>query len=182
LPDGGCVSDVELRQLALQLKKAVEYARSLKDWELRRDDLANGFWHSIYADLSEGKPGLFGAVTSRAEAQVMRLACLYALLDHSKEIRAEDLFAAVAVWNYCEASARFTFGDALGDPLADELLQMLKQAPDGLTRTDLNNAFSRNRARAEIGRALTVLAENGLATCKAERTEGRPAERWLPLR
>jgi len=111
----------------------------------------------------------------------MRLACLYALLDRSSEVRAEHLFAAMAVWNYCEASARFIFGDALGDPLADELLSRLRQAPDGLTRTELSNALGRNRVGAHIDRALIVLAENGLAKCQTERTEGRPAERWFAL-
>ena len=111
----------------------------------------------------------------------MRLACIYALLDHSREICGEHLFAAMAVWNYCEASARFIFGDALGDPLADELLLRLRQSPDGLTRTELNNALGRNRVGADIDRALRVLAENGLAKCETERTEGRPAERWFAL-
>jgi hypothetical protein len=181
LPDGGRVPEARLKQLQRKLAAAVSHARSLNVCELKRDADANEFWHMIYPDLSEGKPGLFGAVTSRAEAQVMRLACLYALLDCSLLIRPEHLFAAIAVWNYCEASARFIFGDSLGDPLADELLQMLRQNPAGLTRTDLSNALGRNRARTEIGRALTVLVENGLATSKLERTEGRPAERWFAV-
>ena len=50
-------------------------------------------WCAIYEKLSEGKPGLLGAVISRAEAQVVRLALLYALLDCSKLIRAEHLEA-----------------------------------------------------------------------------------------
>ena len=135
----------------------------------------------MYAELSEGKLGLFGAVTSRAEAQVMRIACLYAVLDLSREINAEHLGAAKAVWKYCEDSARFVFGDALGDPLADELLGLLRQSLQGLTRTELNNALGRNKASAYIGRALALLAEYGLAKGKREETPGRSAERWFAV-
>jgi len=59
----------------------------------------------------------------RAEAQVVRLALIYALLDCAREIRAEHLRAALAIWTYCEASARFIWGDSLGDPTADEILR-----------------------------------------------------------
>ena len=70
----------------------------------------------------------------RAEAQTMRLACLYALLDRSEKVRAEHLVAALALWTYCEASARWIFGDELGDPVADEILDALRVNPAGLTK------------------------------------------------
>lgn len=44
-------------------------------------------WQAIYHDLSEGKPGLLGAVLSRAEAQVLRLSVFYALLDKSDMVK-----------------------------------------------------------------------------------------------
>ena len=88
---------------------------------MRRDDQARDLWGRVYPELSDGKPGLLGAVTSRAESQVMRLACVYALLDCSAEIRVEHLNAALAVWQYCHDSARFIFGDSLGDPTANEI-------------------------------------------------------------
>jgi len=182
LPDGGRVPEAERCQLEESLRGIVEYAHSLGQHELRRSAEAKTLWHSLYAELSDGKPGLFGAVTSRAEAQVMRLACLYALLDRSPEIRKEHLMAALALWKYCEGSARFIFGDALGDPLADELLRILRLSIDGMTRTELNNACGRNKLAAEIGRALTLLAERGFATKTTEATSGRPTERWFACR
>ena len=40
------------------------------------------------------------------------------------------------------SNARFIFGDALGDPIADEILRALRRAgPDGLTRWDISNLF-----------------------------------------
>jgi hypothetical protein len=178
LPDGGYIPEADFDRLATQMKQAVEFANSLGDYEIRRDPEAKALWHSIYANLSEGKHGLFGAVTSRAEAQVMRLACIYALLDRSTEVRKVHLEAALAVWNYCEASARYIFGDALGDPLADTLLSLLRLNPQGLTRTEINNILGRNRKSENIERPLLLLSKLGLARIEIQQTTGRPIERW----
>ncbi len=181
LPDGGHVPDTELQCLVERLKGALEFALSLGDFELRRDDTASAYWHQIYPHLSADKPGLFGAVTSRAEAQVMRLACVYALLDQSPEVCIEHLLAAEAVWKYCEASAQFIFGDSLGNPLADELLRQLRQAPQGLTRTELSNALGRNKSAEQIGQALKLLTGQGHANAKMVQTSGRAAEHWFAV-
>ena len=97
LPEGGKLGDTEkfdavFNPLTLKLKEVVEFARGIH--EIQRDDNARILWREIYSQLSEGRTGLFGAVTARAEAQTMRLACLYALLDSSPIIRFEHLEAA----------------------------------------------------------------------------------------
>ena len=50
---------------------------------MKRDEKARELWEEVYPELSDGQPGLVGDVTSRAEAQVLRLAALYAVLDFS---------------------------------------------------------------------------------------------------
>ena len=125
--------------------------------------------------------GLYGTVTNRAEPQTMRLAMIYALLDRSKSIEPEHLNAGLAVWSYCEASARFIFGDAIGDTTGDEVLKKLRANQDGMTRTDLNNFFGRNKRASEISRALTVLVEHGRIRPEPELTGGRTAERWFAV-
>jgi len=119
LPDGGKIHEVNFNPLITQLREAVNFAKDAG--ELKRDEKARALWHEIYPELSEGKPGLLGAATARAEAQVMRLAMIFALLDLSDVIRVEHLTAALAIWEYCEASARYVFGESLGDPVADEI-------------------------------------------------------------
>ena len=89
------------------------------------------------------------------------------------------LRAALACWEYAEASARFIFGDSLGDPVADEILRALRQQPAGMTRNDLMDHFGRHRSSAEIGRALAVLAAGNFVFCTKEATKGRPVERWF---
>jgi hypothetical protein len=182
LPEGGALHTVDFASIVRRVQSAADFARGVE--ALRRDDKARAIWFEVYSNLSEGKPGMLGAVTSRAEAQVMRLACVYALLDCSELIQAEHLMAALAVWQYCEASARFIFGDSLGDATADEILRELRNHPQGMTRSEIREHFSRNKSAAEIGRAVGVLQEYGLARMERRREqEGqtRPTERWFAI-
>ncbi len=128
--------------------------------------------------LSEGKDGLVGAVTARSEAQVVRLALLYALLDCSPVIRIEHLKAALSLWKYCKDSASYIFGEAVGEPIADTLLVELQKHPQGLTRTEIRDFFQKHKRGKEIDYALSVLKEKGLAECNYEDTDGRRVERW----
>src|SRR5581483_8766342 len=97
------------------------------------------------------------------------LSLLFALLDRSAVIRESHLLAALAVWDYCEASARFIFGDSLGYPDADRILAELRRSPEGLTRTEIRDLFGRNRTEAEIAAALRCLTERSLADRKSTR-------------
>jgi hypothetical protein len=128
---------------------------------------ARAMWSAEYPILSAEKPGLFGSITARAEAQTLRLAMIYALLDQTYTIQPEHLRAALAFWRYCEASARFIFGDALGDPIADTILTALRQqGSDGLTRTEISNLFGRNKTADQISVALQTLMKHGKAGMK----------------
>ncbi len=109
----------------------------------------------------------------------MRMACIYAALDGCHQVRIEHLKAGLAVWRYCEDSARYIFGDALGDSVADAILDALRATGEqGLTRWEIYEQLGHHRSRERIGLALSVLADAGLATVTKEETGGRPAERW----
>jgi hypothetical protein len=137
------------------------------------DHEARALWAEKYHDLTVGRPGLFGDVTARRAPHVLRLALNYALLDCASEIRAEHLRAALAVWRYCEQSALYIWGDALGDPTADAMLRELR-AEARLTRSDISNRFGNNKPASEIDRAISVLTEHGLIRLQKEDTGGRP--------
>jgi len=80
LPDGG--GDINLSVLQEQLRSAIAFAQQAG--RLTRSTAAAKLWHEVYAELTQERPGLYGAVTARAEALVLRLSMLYALLDESK--------------------------------------------------------------------------------------------------
>jgi len=170
-PDAREVSD-----LVTKTQAALEFARRGGQIELSAE--ARKIWSDIYHELSADRPGILGAITARAEAQVLRLAAVYATLDCSREIRGEHLIAAVALWTYSRQSAELIFKDALGDPDADAVLSALRSQPAGLSRTDINNLFARNLSAARIERALTTLLAHKLAEFSHEKTGGRPVERW----
>jgi hypothetical protein len=51
-----------------------------------------------------------------------------------------------------------------------------------MTRTDLSRHFGNNREAQHIGRALSLLAERGLAVmAKGAAEGGRPPERWFAV-
>jgi hypothetical protein len=181
LPHGG--GDMKIDSGLLDpLAKATDKTRKMGNTRVKFDDQAAKLWEQVYGDLSEGRPGMLGSMTSRAEAHVVRLSLIYALLDSKEQIEVEHLRAALAVWKYCEASARFIWGDALGDPTADDILRELRAAGvDGRTRWDITNHFGRNRTAAELDRALGVLAERGLIRAEKEETGGRSSTRYRSL-
>ena len=88
---------------------------------------AEQLWCDGYPALTAAQPGLLGAITARAEAQTLRLSLIYALLDGAREIDREHVEAALALWAYCGASARFVFGDLLGNAMADTILGVAAQ-------------------------------------------------------
>jgi len=177
LPEGGRLHELDFLPLISRLGRAVELARTRG--QLSRDEAARALWVDVYGQLSKGRPGLLGAAISRAEAHVVRLSLLYALLDGAERIGKVHLESALALWQYAESSARHIFGDALGEPLADELLAALRDRPEGMTRTEISSHFGRHRSGADLTRVLSALHERGLIRGQREQTEGRSAERWF---
>jgi hypothetical protein len=172
LPDGG--SPVDLSAYIERLTRGVEFAKS--DGRMTRDAEAKRLWFRVYEELAASHPGLFGAVISRAEAQVLRLSMLYTLLDESGIIRAEHLRAAMALWRYAEDSARYIFGGSTGDPLADKVLGIIRTGP--VTTKEIHDKTNRRHKAEELSWALGKLKGMGLIKSEQVATGGRPAERW----
>ena len=179
LPEGGQVDEQGIAGFIAELGQAVSFAQGVD--LIKRDAAARDLWISVYPELSEGRRGLLGAVTSRAEAQVTRLACLYALLDFSRLVQEPHLRAALEVWRFSNDSCRYIFGSALGDPIVDKILDALNGRPAGMTRTEIRDLFKRHVPVEQIDRALQSLAHQGLARPQNEETGGRPTERWLKI-
>jgi hypothetical protein len=169
---------VDTTPLLKRLSEALEFAKNAG--EITWGESAKDAWREVYGPLSEGKAGLFGAVIGRAEAQTVRLACLYAVMDLSKTIEFDHLAAALALWDYAEKSARYIFGDATGDPVADRILKALRAAgTEGLTRTQIRDIFGRHKSADRIGAALALLLDLDRVWRTPESTSGRSRQRWF---
>jgi hypothetical protein len=177
LPFGG--EDPGVGELVVRLHRAVDHGRGASRLEMDGD--AARCWERVYPELSAERDGLFGAVVARAEAHVVRLALTYALLDCSAVIQLEHLLAALALWRYAEDSAHRVFGDAIGDRVADTILDALRRTPDGMTRTDIRDLFGKHESRTRIADALSRLLQRGKARRETEQTGGRATERWFAV-
>jgi hypothetical protein len=151
LPHGG--EDIEWNDEIIKLLERVTFAQSRKRVYMDRN--ARLMWERMYKELSTAAPGIVGAVTSRGEAQVCKLALIYSLLDKSEHIGVEHLKAAKAVWDYCEASARLIFrGGASKEET--QLVQFL----DGQSKTMTEireQLYRRNRKATDIRQDLDRL-------------------------
>jgi len=161
-----------LTSLIDELAETVAFAR--KTPVMTRDAEAAVLWRSLYPDLSQEKDGLVGSIVARGEAQVMRLACIYALLDKSATVGLKHLESAFALWEYSEDCVRFIFGESVGDPMVDKILAGLP-----MDETEIRDLFGRHRG-PEIDRALTFILTKGMEKPEPVATGGRPRMVWYP--
>lgn len=180
LPFGGDFESADFKYLTNRLQATVGFARSAG--RINWAEESRPLWADVYSELSDGKPGMVGAITARAEAQVVRLACLYALLDCATEITPAHLKAALAVWSYAEASVRYIFQNTVADPLANRIFSILTRNPGEMGRREINNALGRNYSADRISETLETLKGSGLANSKKIDTEGRPLKLWSAVK
>lgn len=176
LPEGGDPRPLARSGLDRLLTETLKHARTAGHVRFNPD--ARELWIDVYPQLTEPAAGLAGALTARAEAHVIRLGLLYALLDGQHDIQTQHLQAALALGDYTQRSARWALGQATGDPLAEQIHAALMHAPDGLTRTQLRDLLNRNPDTHQLDRALATLAAHGKARPQRILTAGRPAELW----
>lgn len=174
LPEGGRLEEVHLAPMVAKLREAIAHGQRVE--ELQRTEDASRLWRDVYPDLSAGRAGLYGALTARGEAHVLRLAGLYALLDRSSVIGHEHLAAALALWRYAREATRYIFEDTLG--IEVQVLKELCRAEEGMTRTQLLRCFNNHLRGAELEEHLRALERERLAECEQVATGGRPAEVW----
>jgi hypothetical protein len=133
---------------------------------------ARAQWGEIYPEISKEHSGLAGSIINRAEAQTLRLALIYALLDGQNSIMERHLDAALALWRYAQESALYIFGDRSADPLEEKILEALKEGP--LTATELSAVFYRNISKDRLQPALQQLEAQQRISITKTKGAGRP--------
>ncbi len=184
LPEGGGVPQGDLSALAGELRRTLNWAQSQTEILFRRTPAARELWMDRYPALSHGRQDVYGAATSRAEAQVLRLSALYAALDCSSEVEVSHLRAALAVWDYCQASARLFFSDAPIDPIARRISEAISAAtPGGLSKQQISAVFHGHISKERIDLALQQLCTLGVIYLRPDepgRGPGRRSTIWAP--
>jgi hypothetical protein len=164
-----------LEHFLYRLGAAVGFARKLGVSPIAWDEAAGEYWCSIYPALSQGGVGMAAEVTSRAEAQVLRLSLVYALLDQCT-IRLPHLLAAEAL-EVLRCLRQAHLRHETGDPPTKSC--RTAGGSTGRSRNEIRDYFGRHLKSEEIGRALAMLQEQGAAYSKTDAdTGGRHAERW----
>ena len=180
LPHGGNFQAHERERLGRCTKEALEAARPRA--EVGMTAAARERWTAEYPALTASGDRLTDHMTARAEAQVIRLALIYALLDQAGAIDVAHLEAALTLWRFCKASSDYIFGELTGDAPADAILRALRQAgADGLMKRDIFALFDRNLPAAKIDATLARLRANGKAVSRPSPPQagaGRRPEMW----
>ncbi len=182
LPNGGCLPPEQLTAVANELRRSLDWVQAQPGLCFRRSEAAEKLWSDRYSALSEGRTDAYGAATSRAEAQVLRLSALYAALDCSPVVDACHLQAALAVWAYCEQSAGLFFDGTPVDPTARRISQALTDSPGGLSKTQLGILFHGHVSSERIELALAELTSLGLVSSGTLPGRGRRSTVWAPVR
>ncbi len=181
LPNGGSLPPEQQSAVARELRHTLDWVQSQNELLFSRTPAASELWNDRYDALSQGREDAYGAATSRAEAQVLRLSAIYAALDRSPLIDACHLEAALAVWDYCRASARLLFDTAPIDSTARRISQALDVTPEGLSRVQIRGLFHRHISKERIDLALEQLLSLGLINRETSVGRGRAATLWAKV-
>ena len=168
---GGELEVDDLPELVAQVRKALCWAQR-RERRIDFDAEAAKVWPKLYAELGHSEGGRFGAITDRAEAQVRRLALIYAVMDRSQRVTCDHLNAALEVWRYCEESAAYVFAEAPANPVEGTVLRLLEGHKGWLSRSEISRRGFKGEIKAyRLTSALNGLIERGLIE-----------QRWLPTR
>ncbi len=162
LPDGGNPDDATLNTLKERLTEAIATAKTIGRMQ-RSPDCAIR-WREVYSSLIAERVGRWDAATSRAESQTLRLSMVYALLDGSSTIHVHHLDAALAVWRYCDHSARCIFGESDLNTLERRLVDTVRQRP-GILRSELRHSISHDTPTKKFDAAIRWLLDRGEIVC-----------------
>lgn len=186
LPSGGDFHKLDVGPIVDRIKEACDYAVNGMPIDdngdllpMERDEAADQLWERIYEPLQRDAAGIIGASTSRVIPYLMRLACIYALLDLSNVVRVEHLKAALAVWDYCYKSVVFIFGEQelTSDPIINRILNELRTKPEGLSMNDIySEIFKRNVPSSELKSSIQKMQENGIIAIRTVQGRGRPKQ------
>jgi hypothetical protein len=183
LPEGKPVPRDTMQKLQRKIHSCVQFGQRVG--ELSRDAEAKKLWEDFYRYTWEHpQEGFLGAILARAEAQVLRLSIIYALLDKSSIIKKVHLEAALAFWNYAKASSQYLFMGKSNNPLDNKIINILEDCADyKTTRTSISNALANAYLAKDLDTAYQRLKEMGIIEeVRGEKSGTGRKPSWIRLR
>ncbi len=159
-----------IADLQLRIWKLVAQAQEVR--QMTMTAAARETWQNVYAELSQEAPGDAGAIVNRAEAQTLRLALVYALLDGKKSIDTSHIISALALWRYAAESAALLFGASGGDPVEKKILALLRLCPSA-SSTIINKALGGHVSAERIQTAINNLEASNKVYVWEQRIQGK---------
>jgi len=170
--------DADVDRISKEIAQVVKYAHDCAGDRARLtlSNSAQNHWADCYGEITAEHPGILGAVTSRAEAQTLRLAMSFALFDGADRVELSHLEDAITFWRFAFDSAAYIFGGAELDPVAQRILDALAVGPK--TQTEVSGLFDRHLPKGRLGGVLNDLQDRGRITLSVEKTGGAPRKIW----
>lgn len=156
---------------AKKLGVAISAARELTEFELT--DAAFDTYKDIYRTAAKKA----SSMSARREPQILRLALIFAALDGKPLVDSVHLEAALAVWQYVEATIAWIYPSQVqcGWPTraADIYRQVKDAGPNGLGLQELMGKFSGHLTAAVRDAAVEFLCSEKLVVKTTVPTKGR---------
>jgi len=150
---------------------------------IARSQDAKNYWDTLYCKLNaEKQNGTLDAVLARDTSHILKLSLILAITDQAMKIERRHIEAALAIVDFCQASARWIFGKATNNKLANTILwELRRHAPAGLSREKINtDVCYSNTPKSQLDRAFSALVQNNLAKMIVKEGEkGRRVEMWF---
>jgi hypothetical protein len=177
LDDPAVFEGADVDEAITELREKLRAAQGVH--RLQRSPAAQKVWKEWYFSVPDDPADIIGAITNRAEAQVIRFSSIYALTDGTPTIEIEHLRAAIALWDFSARCVSHIFGAGTGNIVADRILEELSQGP--LTTWQISNdVFCRNINAIQLEEAARLLERRGLIVRERVPSgdRGRPPTQW----
>lgn len=155
LPHGGGYAN--LNPLVQELAQTLAFARTMGP--LERSPEANFIWEKLYPYLVDSREGEIDTIIQRRRAHVLRASGMYASTDTLRLISADHLMAAIALWQFSEATVCYYFADVIPDKTQAKIVAELKSRPGGLPRQMLRELLG--RGIRGLDKAIDSLEDSG---------------------
>ncbi|UJS22916.1 hypothetical protein [Thiothrix winogradskyi] len=158
---------VKMLHYADEVAKAIQFSSDLNELSLSPESLE--LWSTLALSLAK----VNSPMSERSRVQVLRIACIFALLDCTDQVMPKHLHAATHIWDYCLGSVAYIFEGEQNEDEGKIIAALRKHG--GLTTTQIRvNVFQQNIKSAAMNTLLKSLETQGrIKRTVKHRSDGR---------